>query len=304
MTAQRPLRIAVLVVSYGSHDLVDVNLGRTAVPDGTIVVVVDNFTTTAERATMTRLCEARGWTLVAPEVNLGFGGGMNAAAEAAIERGASALVLLNPDAYLVGDGVSRLGERVAADPAAQVSPLVVRPDGRHFASLMEVDLARGRLRRTVPGRRYEHSAPWVSGACFAMGSGMWQRLGGFDDDYFLYWEDVDLSVRVQEAGGTVIVDETITAVHDPGGTQAQDTGRKSPLYFFYNTRNRLVFAAKHADARRGAWVLGSPAAARNVLRRGSRRQLLHPRESIWSVLRGTAAGLRFLTRRPPGGGTG
>jgi len=296
---------ALLVVSYGSHDLVEDGLRRTAVPDGTLVVVVDNFTSAAERETMRSMADRYGWILLGPGDNLGFGGGMNLAAAEAIARGATSLVLLNPDAYLEGDGVAELDSLIRDHPDAIISPLVVRPDGSHFSSLMEVDLDSGRLRRVQGESRFARSELWVSGACVALSAALWERVGGFDDEYFLYWEDVDLSVRIVKAGGTVKVAEHVRAVHSPGGTQ--DTGRagharpagqrvsgKSPGYYFFNVRNRLVFAAKHADlADVRRWRRSALAAAYSILRRGGRRQFLNPARTVWPALRGTIAGLRY-----------
>lgn len=286
---------ALLVVSYGSHELVEDGLARTAVPDGTLTVVVDNFTSPQEREVMRSLAARHGWILLEPDANLGFGGGMNLAATEAIARGATSLVLLNPDAYLEGDGVAALDTLARAHPAAIISPLVLRPDGSHFASLMEVDLDTGRLRRVRDGDRFARSELWVSGACVALSAELWQRVGGFDDDYFLYWEDVDLSVRVAKAGGAVHVAEHVRAVHSPGGTQAQGGGRgKSATYYFYNVRNRLVFAAKHPDltaVRR--WRRSAIPAAYGILLRGGRRQFLHPARTFWPAFTGTIAGLRF-----------
>lgn len=286
---------ALLVVSYGSHELVEDGLTRTAMPDGTLIVVVDNYTSDPEREAMRTLAGRYGWILLEPDENLGFGGGMNLAAHEAIARGATSLVLLNPDAYLEADGVAALDALTRAHPQAIISPLVLRPDGSHFASLMEVDLDTGALRRVRDGSRYTRSELWVSGACVALSTDLWRRVDGFDDDYFLYWEDVDLSVRVAKAGGTVRVAEQVRAVHSPGGTQERGgKSGKSATYYFYNVRNRLVFAAKHSDlADVPRWRRSALPAAYGILLRGGRRQFLNPARTFWPALTGTLAGLRF-----------
>ncbi|MFE7845378.1 glycosyltransferase family 2 protein [Microbacterium sp. NPDC057407] len=297
-------RTAVLVVSYGSSGMVLDNLRRTALPDDAVVVVVDNYTTDDERAAIREIASREGWQLVCPEHNLGFGAGMNAAAQRAAESDASAYVLLNPDAYLEGDGVERLSSAVLAEPDAVIAPLVVRPDGGHFSSEMELDLETGSMRRIRDGRRYAQSALWLSGACFAVSRELWERVGGFDDDYFLYWEDVDLSVRAARAGAHLRVDHGVRAVHSAGGTQSEE-GRaegKSAVYYFYNVRNRLVFAAQHLDrAGQRRWTRRAVPAAWEILMRGGRRQLLHPGRTIVPAARGTLSGLAYMRhqRRVP-----
>ena len=73
-------RAAILVVSYGSPELLERNLARVAraVPEAG-VVVVDNYSTEETRLRTRDLCTEHGWTLVEPEGNTGFGGGMNLA---------------------------------------------------------------------------------------------------------------------------------------------------------------------------------------------------------------------------------
>jgi GT2 family glycosyltransferase len=131
---------------------------------------------------------------------------------------------------------------------------------------------------------------------------LWERLGGFDEDYFLYWEDVDLSHRCDLLGGRLIVRADLTAVHDAGGTQDRASGRaKSATYYYYNCRNRLVFAAKHLGRRdQLRWLVRTPADARRVLLRGGRRQLAHPGRTVWPALTGSLAGAGWLLRARAG----
>ncbi|MET4637644.1 glycosyltransferase family 2 protein [Mycetocola sp. 2940] len=294
--------LAVLVVNYGSHELIGENLAR-SLDDGFagLVIVVDNFTTEAEQRALHRLAASQGWTCVLSEVNLGFGAGMNLAARTAIDLGATELLLLNPDAFIDPHSIRLLHRRVAENELALVAPVVLRPDGRVFSELTDLYLDRGEsLRRSkrAPGTPNERVTPWVSGACFAISARLWDLLGGFDEDFFLYWEDIDLCARAALLRATVEVDGDARAVHEPGSTQTTDPGRrvKSPEYYYYNVRNRLLYASKHldpADLRR--WRRRTPGAAYRILLRGGRRQFLHPARSILPALRGIRDGERMLS---------
>ena len=101
-------RAAILVVSYGSPELLERNLARVvrAVPEAGIVVV-DNYSTEETRLRTRDLCAEHGWTLVEPEGNTGFGGGMNLAQARAAADGARLLLLLNPDAVLDREKIGR-----------------------------------------------------------------------------------------------------------------------------------------------------------------------------------------------------
>ncbi len=297
------LRLAVIVVNYGSHELLEENLRPVGESElAPIVVVVDNPTTTAERRAVTAQAATNGWTLVEPAVNLGFGAGMNAGVERAVELGADTFLLLNPDATIDVASVEVLLARVVDQPMTLVAPVVIRPDGEIWSAGVDLHLDSGQMRgrsRRQPGARVMF---WLSGACLMVSRTLWERLDGFADGYFLYWEDVDLSRRVIDAGGTLSVEPGARAVHSQGGTQEVGHGRgRSATYYYYNTRNRLLYAARHLDSRdRRRWARSAAAAGWEILMRGGRRQLLRPRGPVGAVLRGTADGLRLMRSESSG----
>ncbi|TQL01441.1 glycosyltransferase family 2 protein [Cellulomonas sp. SLBN-39] len=303
--------LGIVVVSFGSAPLLRENLATvdlSALRTPHRVVVVDNLRDARSRAEVRECAQEHGWDLVAQDANPGFGAAADAGVRRAAALGCTAVVLVNPDARVDAPTLDALAEQVDRTPRTLVSPRVDRADGRPWFTGGEIDVAAGRTRNVVTdGTPQAHG--WVSGACLAASVAWWDELGGFDDDYFLYWEDVDLSYRCTAAGGTVLVRQDLVAVHDVGGTQDAGTaGAKSATYYRWNTRNRLVFAAKHlpaADVRR--WLWRTPGYARAVLLRGGRRQLLRPWGPVWAVTRGSVEGagwaVRALVRRPRGART-
>lgn len=288
-----PARCALVVVSYASAGLVDQNLAGLSEDWPELdVVVVDCFSTPEERERLREVCEARGWTAVLLEDNAGFGGGVDAGAARAIDRGAETLIVLNPDAVLAG-GDARTLARAAMASDALVAPVVRRPDGALWTAGVDLYLDDG----TMAGirRRDAHEGRprrfWVSGACFALSRELWQRVGGFADEYFLYWEDVDLSCRVQDAGAQVLVVEDAVAVHDEGGTHDdRRAGRaKSETYYYYNIRNRLLFARLRLDApTQTRWRRSALRVSWGIVLQGGRRQLvtsIAPWRALWRGLR-------------------
>ncbi len=125
---------------------------------------------------------------------------------------------------------------------------------------------------------------------------LWEALGGFDERYFLYWEDVDLSWRARGLGAQLLVVRDAVAVHDEGGTQQPSHQReRSASYYYFNIRNRLLFAALHLDAAaRRRWRQTALGAAYDIVARGGRRQLLRSRAPWQAAMRGTRDGLRLL----------
>jgi GT2 family glycosyltransferase len=296
--------LAVLVVNYGTHDIIEANLRRSVGPDfpGS-VVVADSFSDLAEREAIADVCRRNGWTCLALDTNAGFGGGNNRAAEVALRLGATELLMLNPDAWLDLETVRTLQTHVREHPMTLVAPVVLRPDGRLYSAEVDLHLDRGEMlsrRKRPPGTLEARVHTWVSGACFMVSSRLWVACGGFDEEYFLYWEDVDLCRRVVEAGGSVCVDHSCRAVHDEGSSHGFDGSprAKSPLYYYFNTRNRLMYAAKHLGGEdRRRWARATPQVSYQILLQGGRRQLAHPGRSVWPALKGSRHGLRYLRRR-------
>lgn len=290
-------RLALVVVNFASSSLLARNLVDAGSADVVAdVVVVDNPSTTEETRRVGELCHTHGWHLVELPRNEGFGGGVNAGVVRAHELGCTRVLALNPDATIDAESVRALVTASTDDPHALVAPRIVRPDGTVWFAGAVLDARSGTTRRAT---RAELDGPttWLTGACFVAPITMWNEVGGFDDDYFMYWEDIDLSWRWRQAGGRLILVEQATAVHDPGGTQA-GVG-KSALYVSFNCRNRLLFARKRLASKRGrVWWRGSIAYAWNVATRGSRRMLAKHPSLLWSAFRGTLAGA-FGSLTPP-----
>lgn len=300
MDGDREAPWAIVVVNYGSHCLLEANLLPMArqSPEAHIVIV-DSFSTVPERAAVREQARANGWHVVLPQTNVGFGGGMNLGMAKALELGAERMLLINPDATMERRDVELLHAEVAASPMTLCAPIIRTFGGDVWFAGADLYLHDGSIRserrRGAVDARY-HS--WLTGACLMVSSQLWDLVGGFDEDYFLYWEDVDLSHRILKAGGHLKCVRTATAIHDEGGTHTDSTSgnrrhAKSPTYYYYNIRNRLMFARKNLgreDQRR--WQRGSLKAAREILLRGGRRQFLHrPSLTISPALRGLKDGL-------------
>lgn len=292
-------RIALVIVSFGSPQLVEDNVSATVADSPDLdVIVVDNFSTAMHRRQVSAIAAHRGWTLIAPETNTGFGTGVNLGASAAIERGATHLLLLNPDATIDSVSIAALADAVSRAGARLASPVVKRPDGSLWFTGMAVDLVDGSMHRGDVADPSAGTIPWLTGACMMMTVDDWKTLGGFDARFFLYWEDVDLCARARESGMSLEVVHDASAVHSVGGTQLSRDLAKSDVYYRYNIRNRMLFAAAHLDAegirrwRRSDWR-----AANAILLRGGRRQFLHrPLAPLRAALRGLREG-RVIARR-------
>lgn len=169
------------------------------------VYVVDNDSLPHERQ---RLVDHSGddFELIVSPRNLGFGG----AANLGLSHGTNPYVAVsNPDVVPAPDALSKLVEAARSEPAAgMVGPVFAGSGNAYhdhlpgpFTLLLRAAIG-GFGRRSVPipvpGEVVEVEQP--SGACFVMNREAWEAAGGFDDGYFLWYEDVDLARRLLDAG--------------------------------------------------------------------------------------------------------
>jgi GT2 family glycosyltransferase len=164
--------------------------------------------------------------------------------------------LLNPDIKLPDgflDDVLRLTERLEAEqPRVGIVGFGLRnTDGtvQHssgpFPSLLATlaRLALPRARRKYHWLAPSHASPvpWVSGCCLLARHDCFRDLGGFDEDFFLYYEDVDLCRRAMVRGWSVWLEPTLQVVHHHPLHQ-----RPIPSHLRLFTRHALLtYGAKH-----------------------------------------------------------
>ncbi|MFC7623342.1 glycosyltransferase [Microlunatus sp. GCM10028923] len=304
-------RSAIVIVNFGSHRLLAAAAADPAnvlAQPGRMIIVVDNRSGPEERAAVRRLAAEQGWQLVPQPDNRGFAAGVNAGVRRAIELDAETVILLNPDAVLAPATADALLRHCRSNPDDLVSPRLVDSAGKPYFSGAFVDLATGAIKswRAEPEQGYADelvlpSLPdrfgWLTAACLTLSVELWQRAGGLAEDYFMYWEDVDFSVRCARAGARLVLRNDLVAVHDEGGTQRSAGPAKSDLYYRYNCRNRLLFARRLLGRRqRLRWLVATPAQSWQIYLRGGRRQLLSHPLGLLAAVRGTLAGLFQLLR--------
>jgi GT2 family glycosyltransferase len=149
--------------------------------------------------------------------NVGFGAGHNILAKHAQ---AKYLLLLNPDIKIIEPHtIERLLERAKQSKAQVVGPRLINAAGK--SQLYDHGELYG-LRAWVANnaghafwreRKDRAEVAWVSGAVFLIEKSWFDRLGGFDENFFLYAEELDLCLRLRNGGGHVIYDPTITMLH-------------------------------------------------------------------------------------------
>lgn len=288
--------VSIVVVNYASSQLLLQNLRRVQAEAPEVnIVVVDNFTTMRERESVSAMATEFGWSVELLDENRGFGGGCNAGVARAESDGSHGVLLLNPDAFIAGGDLDALIAASNSLPYSICTPIIERSDGRVWFDGMEVCLDDGSMRRSsLAESQVGQTQRWLTGACMLISMEVWHRLGGFTSKYFLYWEDVDLSARAGRLGVALVVVRKSLAIHDAGGTQRHEGVGKSPSYYYYSVRNRMMFASENLSPRRiRQWQRSSLQAAKQIFLRGGYRQLAHPIAPLNSIIRGLRDGRRI-----------
>jgi GT2 family glycosyltransferase len=282
--------VDVVVVSYNSAAQLPRCVGALASAPDVRVTVVDNASADASLAVLAGL-PAR---TIALERNGGFARGCNAGWRA----GDGELVLfLNPDAAIAPDGVRALAAALADPRVGAAGPRIVDEQGRLHFSQRRLPTGRAALaqalflHRALPRAGWAQEAirdpaayerpgepDWVSGACVMLRRRDLERLGGWDERFFLYREDIDLCRRVRGLGLTVRFEPAAQAVH-AGGASAP-LGRTVPVL----AASRLRYARKYGGARRERALVALHAATHALLARGAPVRRGH-REALRTALR-------------------
>lgn len=267
------------------------SLARQTHPDVT-VVVVDNGSTDDSVAVLERLRAE----LVAPLVilrnatNLGFAGGVNTGIRHSVTAGFEFVALFNNDAIAEPEWLARLVAALAEHPDAGIATSrLLMADGEtvdstgDFLSVWGIAFPRDRDQPAHPVRPsgYVFSA---SGGASLYRATLFERIGLFDEAYFAYFEDVDLSFRAQLAGLRVFYCADAVAYHEQGSTSGRIPGFAIEQMF----KNLPMLLVKNLPM--GLWpsvaprfLLIYPLLLANAIRRRQWRP----------ALRGFAVGLRL-----------
>lgn len=229
--------VAVLFVNFRVYD--DLDRSLTALrpflnPDDE-VIVADNASDPERLAWLKSRHERI--RVIPNDQNVGFAAGVNLAAR---QSSSPFLLLLNPDAVVQGPVVRVLEQWLQQHPDTGVAgPRVVNPDGSVQASARRFPGISAALggRSTWLTARFPNNwlsrqhllgrtatAPldvdWVAGSCFMTTRAAFDRAGGFDEGFFLYWEDADYCYRLKALGLKTTYVPTVIVNHAGGHSAA------------------------------------------------------------------------------------
>jgi GT2 family glycosyltransferase len=190
-----------------------------------------------------------GCSLLEVSENRGFAGGVNLGIREALERGFESILMINNDAVITEASIDLLRARLEQNPRmGLVGPRIVHADGSE-------ESAGGRLLPVVGitshrARTGGRTPDFITWACVLVRSSALRGVGLLDERFFMYWEDVDFSLRLRAQGWNFQICTHATAAHDVSSNR-----KTYPVAIkAYHTWSAIIFAKKH----RGLWLVGGP----------------------------------------------
>lgn len=183
------------------------------------IVFVDNAAPSALRDVVDS-CE---WpvpvTIIENPTNPGFGTAMNLG----VSRGnAECVALVNPDVSLTEGQLETLVEALDGDDVGVAGARLMTSSGQPVSSARDFPTVTDILRRTVRDVDAKSSTvdvDWVCGALMVWNRRWYEKIGGFDDRYFLYYEDTDICRSLRTLGGKSVLVGDVAVIHDQGHGQ-------------------------------------------------------------------------------------
>jgi N-acetylglucosaminyl-diphospho-decaprenol L-rhamnosyltransferase len=248
-TARTAVRV-VSIVFHPGDELADFTRSlATATTADVELVLVDNGT---DGAVADRLAAEAGGRVLRTGENLGYGGGANAGARGAAQPW---LVVANPDVVWEPGSLDALLDAAQRYPrAGALGPALLNEDGSVYPSARELPSLTQGVGHAVFGKVWpgnpwtrayqrrqetagqERPAGWLSGACLLLRREAFEAVGGFDESYFMFFEDVDLGERLARAGWANVYVPSARVVH-VGGVS-------------WKARPAAMISAHHASAER------------------------------------------------------
>lgn len=255
--------IAIIIVGYQSASNLETllpGLIEQSPALGTDIIVINNGSTDGTRDVLNSYKDAV--TIIHNNENLGFAAAVNQGLKASR---APYIMLLNPDAHLNAECLLKLKNYLDEHAfVAAVAPRIEFPDGKlqpsrgSFPSVLRVAAHLFRLKKLMPddekvirgplkifGSVFKQYAPlpefnetvdYTTGACVLLRRSAVEEVGGFDERFFLYYEEIDLAKRLKNEGYSWVFLNTAIATHEVGASSTQ-----SPLRPFYERYKSMCY---------------------------------------------------------------
>jgi GT2 family glycosyltransferase len=227
------------------------------------------------------------------EENLGFAHAVNKGIESAVEAGTEFVLILNNDTIVDTQMVKRLAEALRQHPAAGIaSPIIYYLDPPDLVWRIGARQLFGPpLTWKVPQSQLGSTplkVDYVTGCAMLVRREVFQVVGGFDEEYVMYFEDADFCQRVRSAGFGILVIPGARMWHKV----SLSTRDAAPRRIYHQSRSRVIFLNRYGP--HILWILANLYIWARLIVEAGRNLLRGDISSMKSVIQGTLAGYVFL----------
>jgi len=212
------------------------------------IVVVDNGSDVVQYKRLTQILTDV--EIIRSEVNLGFGKGNNIGIRHVLQQGAAYVLLVNNDAVVDPQMVGMLVNAMESDPligaAGPIIYYLSEPEKVWFAGYRfrgNLYVLRRGLHLKPPLKSIEY-VDFISGCGMLLRKETIEQVGEFSPEYFMYYEDLDLCVRIRKAGWKIAC---VTGAKMWHAVSASVGGIESPIKQYYQVRSSLIFYRRHTN---------------------------------------------------------
>lgn len=243
--------VSIIIVNYNGKEQTSACLQSLRAVSSAIayeVILVDNYSTDGSVEIIRR--DFPDITVLEQKTNVGFGQANNIGAHSA--RG-EYLFFINNDTLFQRDILKPLKEFIETDEyTGAAAPMLLNPDGTYqlsfgyFPSIInELRTKRDTARlKNIPADRSPKRVDWVSFAAVMIRRSAFIKVNGFDERYFMYFEDADLCLRLQKTGYRTFYCPEYALIHRGGGSWSKDVSntirkeyRRSQMLFYTSHRS-------------------------------------------------------------------
>lgn len=250
-------RAAYVMVNHngGEETLASARSMLADLTDEDLLILVDNGSTDGSGERVAQ--ELKRLVYLHHEENLPFAAATNIGIRKAIDAGAKAIGLINPDVRILPGMTDSLLHQLhlsANQPYTAVSPVMLYDEpkdniwyagGRIYWSLGWLS-HRGAGRDLSVAHRFGGETDYLTGCCWLAPAAVWERVGLLDEGYGMYAEDADWSVRAKSRGVKLLVDPTALLIHRLSRSTG---GGRNPMKMLYRTRATRLFFHRFTPGR-------------------------------------------------------
>ena len=249
------LKVGIIIVTFNSQNDIVRLLDSILIQeyDDLVVYIVDNISTDSTLSIVENFRSGLNITIIKSQMNNGYASGNNIGIRKAIDDECEFVFILNPDMQLQKNCVFSLVKRISMDNnIGVVGPLVLYGNGGYniiqdfgtkanFKTQKKVDYFGGRkLTNKLPAEIY---VDFVNGGAMMLRTAILNETGLFEEDYFMYNDELDISYRIKKAGYQILCLRDAKVMHFHNYDKQNVNGNN--FLYYYIMRNKYLYFKKY-----------------------------------------------------------